>query len=249
MTGIERLREFVGGISPFTVVRGVTSTAYDMEHMEEAGTRLRNFLAAIADQIEREQGGRVSRMRVLAVVTKMERHVSGVEGAEDSPVARWARELRRALKSDTNDERDAQNPSCTGTAEAADVTSEEQKVTREDVDAIAWVREHGGLDAVKRRWECLSYYADPVPRSCMEKRLARLQRQIDECHEALRRRNQRIEELGQRVGDLTTENAELRKRLMPEGCEWDGSVLRILTAENVDYDGETLFILIGGRDE
>lgn len=110
------------------------------------------MLDDIADQIEREQGGRVSRMRVLAVVTEMERHVSGVEGAEDSPVARWARELRRALKSDTNDERDAQNPSCTGTAEPADVTSEAQKVTREDVDAIAWVREHGGLEEVEAHW-------------------------------------------------------------------------------------------------
>lgn len=42
---------------------------------------------------------------------------------------------------------------------------------------------------------------------------------------------------------------EVKKRLMPEGMEWDGSVLRIRTAENVDYDGETLFVLIGGRDE
>lgn len=31
---------------------------------------------------------------------------------------------------------------------------------------------------------------------------------------------------------------EMKKRLMPEGVEWDGSVLRIRTAENVDYDGE-----------
>lgn len=43
--------------------------------------------------------------------------------------------------------------------------------------------------------------------------------------------------------------AEMVKRLMPDGMEWDGSVLRIRTAENVDYDGETLFVLIGGRDE
>lgn len=43
--------------------------------------------------------------------------------------------------------------------------------------------------------------------------------------------------------------AEMVKRLMPEGMELVGSVLRIRTAENVDYDGETLFVLIGGRDE
>ena len=87
-------------------------------------------------------------------------------------------------------------------------------------DDAAWVREHGGLDAVKRRWECLSYYADPVPRSCMEKLLARLQRQIDESHAALRRRRGIISELNRRATDLTRENAELRKRAMPEGMEW-----------------------------
>lgn len=97
MTGIERLREFVAGISPITVVCGVTRTSYDREHMEVAGKRLRDFLADIADQIDREQGERVSRVRILAVVTKMERHVLGHEGMEDSPVARWARELRAAL--------------------------------------------------------------------------------------------------------------------------------------------------------
>ena len=101
-------------------------------------------------------------------------------------------------------------------------------------DDAAWVREHGGLDAVKRRWECLSYYADPVPRSCMEKRLARLQRQIDESHAALRRRRETISELNHRACDLTRENAELRKRAMPEGMEW----LRYDTGEPVPLCGE-----------
>ena len=98
-------------------------------------------------------------------------------------------------------------------------------------DAIAWVREHGGLDNVKRRWEFLSYYADPVPRSCMERRLARLQRQIDESHAALRRRREVISELNRRACDLTRKNAELRKRAMPEGMCWpvfeDGEPVRI----------------------
>ena len=183
MTGIERLR-------------GV------------AGFWRENKLDDIVEQIEREQGGRVSRMRVLSVVTEMERHVSGAEGMEDSPVARWARELREALGGDGRDP-------------AADVSmSAYDLLPQEDRDAIAWVREHGGLDAVKRRWECLSYYADPVPRSCMEKRLARLQRQIDESHAALRRRREIISELNHRASDLTRENAELRKRAMPEGYEW-----------------------------
>ncbi|HJA28444.1 MAG TPA: hypothetical protein IAA15_02570 [Candidatus Olsenella pullicola] len=95
-----------------------------------------------------------------------------------------------------------------------------ETVRHDAYEAWEWVRKHGGLDAVRRRWGCLDYYADPVPRSCMEKRLARLQRQIDESHAALGRRRVRIEELGHRVGDLTRENAELRRRAMPDGMEW-----------------------------
>lgn len=203
MTGIERLRELVDGISPITVVCGVTRTSYDREHMEVAGKRLRDFLADIANQIEREQGERVSRVRILAVVTKMERHCLGHEGMEDSPVARWARELREALGG-----RDEE--------EVTDVAT----IRKDAMEAYEWMCEHGGLDAVKRRWECLSYYVDPVPRACMERRLASRQRQIDESHAALRRRNERIAELGHRVSDLTTENAELRRRAMPEDKEW-----------------------------
>ena len=98
---------------------------------------------------------------------------------------------------------------------------------QEDRDAIAWVRDQGGLDAVKRRWECLSYYADPVPRSYAERRIAARQRQIDESHAALRRRNARIVELEQEcdelremVRSLNALTDEMEKRLMPEGMEW-----------------------------
>ena len=98
---------------------------------------------------------------------------------------------------------------------------------QEDRDAIAWVRDQGGLDAVKRRWECLSYYADPVPRSYAERRIASRQRQIDESHTALRRRNARIVELEQECDELRemvrTLNAltdEMEERIMPEGMCW-----------------------------
>ena len=223
MTGIERLR-------------GV------------AGFWRENRLEEIVEQIEREQGGHVSRMRVLAVITDMERHVSGHEGMEDSPVARWARELREALTKN-----EVEKMKCDP---AEDVSmSAYGLLPEEDRDAIAWVREHGGLDAVKRRWECLSYYDDPVPRSYAERRIASRQRQIDESHAALRRRNARVAELErevkhqqdvgavhlERIGELVDENkelrarvenqrasldgltaaiGELRPRLMPEGMEW-----------------------------
>ena len=138
MTGIERLREFVAGISPDIAVCGVTTTSYDSEHMEEVRARLRDYLADIAGQIEREQGGRVSRMRVLSVVSDMEHHILGHEGMEDSPVVRWARELRRALGGDGHD------PAKDVSVSAYDLLPEEER------EAIACVRDHGGLDSVKK---------------------------------------------------------------------------------------------------
>lgn len=180
MTGIERLREVVRELGRF-------SFCYD----------LYETLGDIADQIEREQGGRVSRMRVLSVVTDMERHVLGHEGMEDSPVARWARELREALAGHEDEE-------------VMDVAT----VRADAMEAWRWVREHGGLDYVMREWQ------SRVPRDRYERRRQRLLGHIAECETALGRRNERIEELGHRVNGLTTENAELRKRLMPPDKEW-----------------------------
>ena len=142
------------------------------------------------------------------VADDIERTFLGFEGAEDAPAMRWARGLREALGA-------LHSP----------------RTSYEDIEAAQWVRDHGRLDEVRRRWECLSYYADPVPRSCMEKRLARLQRQIDESHAALRRRNARIgflvselnranhenhEEFMRRAGDYTAFTDEVFKRLAPE---------------------------------
>ena len=100
------------------------------------------MMSEIADQIEREEDGHLSRMRVLSVVCDMERHVSGAEGAEDSPVARWSRELRDALTSN-----EVEKMKC---GHADDVSmSAYDLLSEEERDAIAWVREHGGLARVK----------------------------------------------------------------------------------------------------
>ena len=140
MTGIERLRELVGSISPIIALCGVTKSSYDRSHIEMAGARLRDFLADIADQIEREQN--------------------------------------------------------------------------EDAKAIAWVREHGGLERVKaQRFESM-------PRAAYERKKAGFLGHIAECETALGRRREIISELNHRASDLTRENAELRKRAMPEGYEW-----------------------------
>lgn len=99
------------------------------------------------------------------------------------------------------------------------------ETVRSDVmKAWEWVRAHGGLDHVKDEW------CSRVPFDVHEKRRRRLLNHIAECEAALGRRNVRIDELGHRVNDLMLENAELRRRAMPEGCEWpryeDGEPVR-----------------------
>ena len=177
------------------------------------------LMLEIADQIERERACDADtiesvRLIVGGVIDDMERHCLGHEGMEDSPVARWVRELREAIKSDAIDAAEAQNPSCADAVETADVTSEAQKVTRdpaEDVsmsaydllpaderDAIAWVREHGGLDYVRAEWR------SRVPRDRYERRRQRLLGHIAECERALGRRNQRIEELERSLSEAVS---------------------------------------------
>ena len=213
MTGIERLR----GIG----------TDYVEHSWSEVGKSRGMLMLDIADQIERERAcdaDTIENVRLIVggVVDEMEHHILGHEGADDSPVARWARELRRALKSDTSDGRGAQNPSCTDAAEAADVTSEAQKVTRdpaEDVsmsaydllpaderEAIAWVREHGGLDSVKK-------LLDWVVGHCSTRQQLDFDFWLS---------GRVMYELGfeEDMADRDEVERRLLARLMPEGMEW-----------------------------
>lgn len=203
MTGIERLRELVAGISPITVVCGVTRTSYDREHMEVAGKRLRDFLADIADQIEREQGSHVSRMRVLSVITDMERHVLGHEGMEDSPVARWARELREALGTTMS----RQEGDSVAGSPCDDLTDEEVEdvatVRADAMEAWRWVCDHGGIEGLRSLFQ-----------------------------DADSRRVELCAALGIDLDKGWSEAmAAMRLRLMPEGMEWprfeDGEPVRI----------------------
>ena len=108
---------------------------------------------------------------------------------------------------------------------AGQIERERNVCDREEHEAASWVREHGGLDAVRSEW------SGRVPYDKHEQRRQRLLGHIAECETALRRRNARIEELGHRVSDLTAENAELRRRAMPEGIERprfeDGEPVRV----------------------
>ena len=81
---MDRLREFVAGISPVTAVRGVTKTAYDREHIEVVGARLRDVLADLADQIEAEQEERVTRRLEDREAAEWVREHGGLEHLKNS---------------------------------------------------------------------------------------------------------------------------------------------------------------------
>ena len=125
-------------------------------------------------------------------------------------------------------------------------------------DDAAWVRAHGGLDHVREEWR------SRVPYDRYERRRHRLLGHIAECETALRRRNQRINELGHHVSDLTAENAKLRRRAMPEGIEWprfedrepvhigdevsvtvhdeDGDFERSMTADSISFNEHGIIV-------
>ena len=121
-------------------------------------------------------------------------------------------EREMAPKTDTSPDADEQNPSWHDPADAADVTFDAAKVTRgpsadvsmsaydllpqEDRDAIAWVREHGAVDAVKAHWE------ECVPASWLEKAKRRYELKRDrlkahawELERKCSERRERIKEL------------------------------------------------------
>lgn len=103
------------------------------------------------------------------VADDIERTFLGFEGAEDAPAMRWARGLREALGA-------LHSP----------------RSSHEDVEAARWVREHGGLDEVRRDFQ-----------------------------DAYNRRSELYAALGIDLDTGWSDAmAELDRRLMPEGMEW-----------------------------
>lgn len=216
MTGIERLRELA-----------------DAE-MANGYASLSRILSDIADQIEREHacdGDTAENIRLIVggVIDDMERHCLGHEGMDDSPVARWARELHEALGGDECDHADER-------------------------EAIAWVRKHGGLDSVKEEWHSrVPYDRHEKTRQRLldhiaecETALGRRNRRIKELGRTveffqLNNSNFRhlLADVAERLGftrygdDYEPEDLldALDRRLMPEGMEWprfeDGEQVRI----------------------
>ena len=98
---------------------------------------------------------------------------------------------------------------------ATDVSmSARDLLPQEDREAVAWVREHGGIEGVKEKW------TGHVPRSSVKRMVELHEKKRDrlkahalwlerKCHE----RRERIKELDKAI-------AEMCSRLMPEGMEW-----------------------------
>ena len=103
-------------------------------------------------------------------------------------------------------------------------------------DAIAWVREHGGMVAVKRHWSgrvALSHVRNMAERH--KAKVARMQSHIEHVQGVCKTRAHRIVELNKAIADM-------RPRLMPEGMEWprfeDNEPVRV-GDEFMGKDGKT----------
>ena len=193
MTGIERLRDLAGGIN-LSSVWAVTHEEYDNAHgldFEHRGGQLRDILADIADQIERET---IPREPGDGDVGPETLHAMALSLLDD-----WER------------------------------------------DAVAWVREHGGIAKVKEEWN----HSRNLKRSLetAQAKVERQQRHIEFVQTKCRERQEHICELNKlkrayvdalngvckRLG-LTDGTGlpdmaeviwtELDRRLMPEGMEW-----------------------------
>ena len=224
MTGIERLRELIKDYRSGHECEGI-----ECGELSCGECIAKNVIKPIADQIERDlterselerdmMGDTTENVRLIVggVINDMERHVLGHEGMEDSPVARWSRELRAALGGGERD------PSKDVSMSAYDL------LPQEDREAIAWVREHGGLERVKQQ-RCES-----IPRAAYERKRRALLGHIAECETALGKRRKAIARLADENDALRLERAQMRPRLMPEGMEWP----RYDTGELVDFGDE-----------
>ena len=209
MTGLERLRAL--------------GREQEERSWSTVGKVRGRLMLQIAEQIEDKRFR--ERLAVERVASEMESHCLGHEGMEDSPVARWARELREALGGDERDPADER-------------------------DAIAWVREHGGIAYVKDAWNVRRNLDRQLEKA--QAKVERQQRHIESIQSKLSERREHIENIandvrnqclafGVDVSECDDEfdmlhdlNEALSKRLMPEGMEWP----RFQDGEPVPLGGE-----------
>ena len=219
MTGIERLRKLSEDMLSLGLwLRLTKGTEKDWDCYQGDGRTVNDELLSIADQIEREQEALVREAEDVSgrdgdALAWVEEH-GGLEAMVELSSRLMTVDALRAAIEET----------CTriGVERTGDLTQDAQAIWRE-------------IGALRSRLK------ESVPRAAYERHLARRQRQIDESHAALRRRNARIEflvselnranhenheEFMRHAGDFTAFTDEVCKRLATElryveGCSKD----------------------------
>lgn len=205
MTGIQRLRELAGGIDPRSVW-SVTCEEYNNAHgldIEHKGGQLRDLLADIADQIDREQEALV-------------RETEDVAGRDGDALA-WVEEHGGlgAVKKMAAITLDVYQRLVDGNAGL-----EMLETDADTIDAMMAEIDEAIVKRGKERTTALALLDESVPRVTYERHIIKRQRQIDESHAALRRRNEELKRFENANATLLQRGAEMKRRLMPEGMEW-----------------------------
>ena len=191
MTGIERLRAYAKG----------SRLAHEYA--------LSDGLCSIADQIERETRDAVEALKDAERALCVELDAQIDDGADPLDVLRrYVGCLTDTIENLRLELGEARDRSADVSMNAYDLLPPDER------DAIAWVREHGGVEKI------IKQRRDSVPRAAFERKLGKRLRHIAECEEALRRRNATISALEKTADLLRKQIADMRPRLMPEGMEW-----------------------------
>ena len=168
----------------------------------------------------------IKRLRNLAK-TEMGFGFTGAHNVLTSIADQIERELREALGATVS------RHECDTVADVS--MSAYDLLPQEDRDAIAWVREHGGLSHVKEHWSgrvAQSHVHNMAERH--KAKIARMQSHIEFVQGKCRERQERIVELNKTI-------AAMRPRLVPEGG-WprfeDGEMV-LIGSDFADWLGET----------
>ena len=191
MTGIERLCELADAVTGS--VWANTSSNYCKKYglsVDNTGGSFRDFLRQIADQIVNE---RLHDMHiVMAIAIDRAMAMRAVSKSIDLAVSDGIASSADMLGWQTYLEKKADCVTEEALGEDIDAIRRGafSLLSKEDREAVEWVRSKGGLGAVKKRW------GDSVPLDVYRRKKDKLLGHIDECEAALRKRKQRIEDLG-----------------------------------------------------
>ena len=228
MSGLEDLRKLIAGMYTFVKLEHIVMSSYLIEHPGDASKRLKDVLTDMVDSVELKEDAVAATdwEAVRDVSNEMKRYVFGRPEIDDLVYA-WASSLDVAL--------DGREELQKSDADGPRAACEERELTPGDAEAMAWVREHGGIEHVRAQWGHLMGRAGHADRA--DRALSRRQRQIDECHAALRRRNERISSLASELNRAYNEN---REKLMRRAGDYTGfadDVCRLLVPEKRHMEG------------